>query len=240
MGTGYVLELPPPPSLAVDGTDERFEVRRVYCVGRNYAEHAREMGQDPDRDPPFFFTKQADAVLDAGPGVGARVRYPPHTSDLHHEIELAVALRSGGRRVRSEDALDLVFGYGVALDLTRRDLQTAAKKNGRPWALSKGFDHSAPCAPLRPAATSGHPAGGRIWLTVDGESRQEGDLAEMIWNVAEVISILSQSISIRPGDLILTGTPAGVGTLSPGNVVRGGIDGFTQLKLRIDPPWPAD
>lgn len=235
MAPGYVLELPAPPSLAVDGTDARFEVRRIFCVGRNYAEHAREMGDDPEREPPFFFAKPADAAFDAGAGRGASVRYPPGTADLHHEVELAVALKAGGRDVRPERSLQLVFGYAVALDLTRRDVQAAAKKAGRPWALSKGFDGSAPCGPLSPVAGVGHPARGRIWLSVDGEGRQGGDLAEMIWSVPEVLSILSQSITLAPGDLILTGTPAGVGPLVPGNAVRAGIEGLVDLELGIDP-----
>jgi len=230
---GYVITPPPVPCLAVAGTSDRFAVRRVYCVGRNYAEHAREMGQDPKREPPFFFAKPSDAVFDAAAGQGVTLRYPPQTHDLHHEVELLVALHGGGAELEPAQAHELVFGYAVALDLTRRDMQAAAKKAGRPWALSKGFDHSAPTGPLHPAAEVGNLGEGPIWLDVDGQRRQTGDLGEMIWPVADIISILSRSVTLVAGDVILTGTPAGVGPLAPGQLVRAGIAGLTELELRI-------
>jgi fumarylpyruvate hydrolase len=191
------------------------------------------MGQDPERDPPFFFAKPADAVFDAQPSAGASVEYPPLTNNLHHEIELAVAIGTGGRAISSAQALDHVFGYAPALDLTRRDLQKAAKAKGHPWEFGKAFDRSAPLGALVPAARIGHPTSGRVWLAVNGEVRQEGDLSELIWSVAEVISELSASIALAPGDLILTGTPAGVGTLVPGDHVSGGVEGVGDLARRV-------
>ncbi|MEO0324337.1 MAG: fumarylacetoacetate hydrolase family protein [Myxococcota bacterium] len=226
--------IPPPPgaSVAVDGCAERFPLRRIFCVGRNYAAHAREMGSDPDREPPFFFMKPADAVLDAGPDDGAEVRYPPQTKELHHEVELAVALARGGRDIPPETALDHVFGYATALDLTRRDLQREAKAAGRPWDFAKGFDQSAPISPLRPVGAVGH-ASGQIWCRVDGEVRQDATLADMIWPVADVLAFASRSVELAPGDLFLTGTPAGVGPLFRGSRVEAGITGLAPLALRV-------
>ncbi len=229
----HVFEPPPRPSVAVVDQDARFPVRRIFCVGRNYAKHAREMGADPERQPPFFFSKPADAVVDASVGQAAAVPYPPQTEDFHHEIELAVALATGGANIPVAQALDHVFGYAVALDLTRRDLQRAAREKGHPWDFGKAFDHSAPIAAVHPAGQVGHPSGGRIWLSVDGEVRQDADLDELIWPIPDVISILSRSITLAPGDLILTGTPAGVGPLLPGQTVRGGIAGLDDIELRI-------
>ena len=225
----FVITAPATPSVAVAGSAGRFPVRRVFCVGRNYAAHAREMGSDPSREPPFFFTKPADAVV---PASGA-VPYPPMTQDLHHEVELVVALGAGGADVPVEDALALVWGYGVGLDLTRRDLQAAAKDAGRPWDMAKGFDASAPCSPLRPASETGHPSQGRIWLEVNGQVKQQGDLNEMIWPVADVISYLSRFVKLEAGDLIYSGTPSGVGALQPGDRVRGGVDGVGTFELEI-------
>ena len=225
--TDYVIAPPAVPSVAVAGSSARFPVRRVFCVGRNYAAHAREMGNDPDREPPFFFTKPADAVIPAS----GTVPYPPATSDLHHEVELVVALGSGGANIDPAHALALVWGYGVGLDLTRRDLQAVAKDMGRPWDMAKGFDASAPCSPLIPAATLGHPAAGAIWLDVNGARKQEGALDAMIWSIPEVIAALSRLVTLAPGDLIYTGTPAGVGKLDPGDVVAGGIDGVATFTL---------
>ncbi|MBQ5941541.1 fumarylacetoacetate hydrolase family protein [Massilia sp. AB1] len=225
----FVITAPAAPSVAVAGAAERFPVRRVFCVGRNYAAHAREMGSDPSREPPFFFTKPADAVV---PASGA-VPYPPMTQDLHHEVELVVALGAGGADVPVEEALAMVWGYGVGLDLTRRDLQAAAKDAGRPWDMAKGFDASAPCSPLRPASETGHPAQGRIWLEVNGQVKQQGDLNEMIWPVADVISYLSRFVKLEAGDLIYSGTPSGVGALQPGDRVRGGVDGVGTFELEI-------
>lgn len=219
----------PQPSVGIAGSSERFPVRRIFCVGRNYAAHAREMGKDPDREPPFFFTKPADAVVDdCGP-----VPYPPLTNNLHHEIELVVAIGEGGADIAADKALDHVWGYGVGVDLTRRDLQDEAKKAARPWDWSKGFDNSAVCAALLPVAKSGHPASGRIWLSVNGTTRQDADLAELIWPVADTIAFASQSIKLERGDLIYTGTPAGVGELKIGDEVTGGIEGLGEITFSI-------
>jgi fumarylpyruvate hydrolase len=227
--TEFVITAPVAPSVAVAGSSARFPVRRVFCVGRNYAAHAREMGSDPNREPPFFFTKPADAVVAAS---GA-VPYPPSTQDLHHEIELVVALKAGGKDIDPAQALDLVWGYGVGLDLTRRDLQAVAKDAGRPWDMAKGFDASAPCSALHPVSDVGHPAEARIWLEVNGALRQEGNLNEMIWPIADVIASLSRLVTLAPGDLIYSGTPSGVGALQPGDRVRGGVDGVEVFELAI-------
>ncbi|MGU3500311.1 fumarylacetoacetate hydrolase family protein [Mycobacterium sp. C31M] len=225
------------PTLAIAGSAERFPVRRVYCVGRNYAEHAREMGADPDREPPFFFTKPADAVFTVAQGYqgGAahRLPYPRQTEKLHHEIELVVALGTGGADIDPDQALQHVWGYGVGVDLTRRDLQDTAKQTRRPWDLSKGFDASGPVSELVPAETV-DPGSGRIWITVDDELRQQGDLADQIWPVADVIAHLSRSVTLAPGDLIMTGTPAGVGPIARGQQVRGGIDAVGELSFVVD------
>jgi len=229
--TEFVITAPETASVAVAGSSARFPVRRVFCVGRNYAAHAREMGSDPNREPPFFFTKPADAVV---PASGA-VPYPPSTNDLHHEIELVVALKAGGKDIDAAQALDLVWGYGVGLDLTRRDLQAVAKDAGRPWDMAKGFDASAPCSALHPVSDVGHPAQARIWLEVNGTLRQEGNLDEMIWPIADVIASLSRLVTLAPGDLIYSGTPSGVGALQPGDRVRGGVDGVDTFELTIAP-----
>ena len=225
----FVITAPSAPSVAVAGSTARFPVRRVFCVGRNYAAHAREMGSDPNREAPFFFTKPADAVV---PASGA-VPYPPSTDDLHHEIELVVALGAGGANIDPAQALDLVWGYGVGLDLTRRDLQAAAKDSGRPWDMAKGFDASAPCSALHPVSEVGHPAEGRIWLEVNGALRQEGNLNELIWPIADVIAYLSRFVTLAPGDLIYSGTPSGVAALKPGDRVRAGVDGVDVFELEI-------
>lgn len=214
------------PTLAISGSDERFPVRRIYCVGQNYADHAREMGSDPDRQEPFFFGKPADAIV---PG-GTRIRYPSRTQDLHHEVELVVALAEGGSDISVADAASLIFGYAVGIDLTRRDLQAAAKKAGRPWDMAKGFDQSAPVGPLRIGMP---PANGRIALTVNGEQRQSGDLAQMIWNVAEIIAELSRYVALKGGDLIFTGTPAGVGPIGSGDSVVARLDGVDALEVTL-------
>jgi fumarylpyruvate hydrolase len=229
----YVFAPPPVASVAVHGQAARFPVRRIFCVGRNYAAHAREMGKDPDREPPFFFTKPADAVLDAEAGLGAQVPYPPQTSDFQYEIELTVAIGKGGVHIPREAALDHVFGYAVSIDLTRRDLQMKARELGRPWDWGKAFDLSAPLAAIRPAVTSGDVSTSRIWLSVDGTIKQDAKIADLIWDVPEVIAIISASMALQPGDLIMTGTPAGVGPLKVGQTVRGGIDGLGELELLI-------
>lgn len=227
--TEYVFDPAPPASVAVAGETARFPVRRIFCVGRNYAAHAREMGKDPDREPPFFFTKPADAVVDSG----SVIPYPVLTDNLHHEVELVVAIGRGGSRIPVERALSHVWGYAAGLDLTRRDVQDVAKRLARPWDWAKAFDHSAPCGPLVRVSESGHPSAGRIWLEVNGESRQEGDLSELIWPVADVISLCSGAVALEPGDLIYTGTPAGVGRLVAGDVVNAGIEGVGEISLAI-------
>ncbi|MEE4184402.1 MAG: fumarylacetoacetate hydrolase family protein [Gammaproteobacteria bacterium] len=214
------------PSVAIIGSGQRFGVHRIYCVGRNYAAHAREMGNNPDRDPPFFFTKPDDAVV----ANGAAVPYPPRTANLHHEVELVVAIGAMGRNVSPADAHTLVFGYAVGNDLTRRDLQQAAREERRPWDTSKGFDHSAPLTGIHPVPDGAPPlASGAIWLKVNGEQRQSADLADMIWSVAEVIAELSALYTLQPGDLIFTGTPAGVGPVQRGDQLEAGIAGFETL-----------
>ncbi len=224
-----VIPPSPQPSVEIVGGDERFPVHRIYCVGRNYAKHAREMGMDPDREPPFFFAKPADAVV----ANGTPVPYPPRTANLHHEIELVVAIGVGGRDIPLAGALAHVYGYAVGLDLTRRDLQFAARDQGRPWDVSKGFDHSAPVSAIRPAAEMGHPQQGAIWLEVNGEPRQRANLSEMIWSVAEIVAELSTYFELRPGDLIFTGTPEGVGPVQRGDSLVGGIDGLETLRVTI-------
>ncbi|MDQ0393884.1 fumarylacetoacetate hydrolase family protein [Labrys monachus] len=227
--TEFVITPPAVPSVAVDGETARFPVRRIFCVGRNYAAHAREMGGDPDREPPFFFSKPGDAVVDSG----STIPYPPDTSDLHHEVELVVAVGKEGIDLSPEQALDIVFGYGVGIDLTRRDLQGKAKAAGRPWDWGKAFDRSAPCGPLRRASDIGHPASGTIRLSINGQVKQESDLSDMIWNVAETLSIISKSIALQPGDLCFTGTPEGVGAIRPGDEILAEIDGLPNLSLTI-------
>jgi fumarylpyruvate hydrolase len=225
----FVIPTPPIPALDVEGTDAKFPVRRIYCVGRNYAAHAREMGADPDREPPFFFAKPADAIVPNG----ATIAYPPATKNLHYEIELVVVIGKGGSAIPVAKALDHVFGYGVGLDMTRRDLQNEAKKTGRPWDMGKGFDQSAPCTAIQPASKIGHPAKGAIWLKVNGQMRQSGDLADQIWNVAETISHLSGLVTLAPGDLIYTGTPEGVGPVVKGDRMDGHIDGVGDLAITV-------
>jgi fumarylpyruvate hydrolase len=224
-----VIPAPSQASVEVVGTTERFPVHRIYCVGRNYAAHAREMGMDPERDPPFFFSKPADAVV----ANGTPVAYPPRTANLHHEIELVVAIGTGGRDIPLASALEHVYGYAVGNDLTRRDLQFSAREQGRPWDVSKGFDGSAPVSAIRPSVEMGHPDRGAIWLEVNGETRQRADLAEMIWSVPEIVAELSSYFELRPGDLIFTGTPEGVGPLQRGDSLVGGIDGLETLRTTI-------
>ena len=223
----YAIEFQGPITLPVAESNSLFPVGRIYCVGRNYAEHAREMGHDPDREPPFFFMKPPDAIV----ANGATIPYPQMTQDLHHEIEMVVAIGKGGAAIPVEKALEHVFGYGVGLDMTRRDLQGEAKKMGRPWEMGKAFDNSAPCTPLKTVAMVGHPSKGAIWLKVNGAVKQKGDLAEMIWNVPETIAYLSNLITLRPGDLIMSGTPAGVGPVQRGDKLEGHVDGVGELTV---------
>jgi fumarylpyruvate hydrolase len=213
----------------VRGTNKLFPVRRVYCVGRNYAAHAIEMGGDPDKEPPFFFQKNPDNVVVGG----GSFPYPPATSDVHHEIELVVFLSKGGENIPVGEALGHVFGYGVGLDMTRRDLQGEAKKLGRPWESGKAFEHSAPVGEIAPASEIGHPQSGAIWLKVNGKKVQEGDLNQLIWKVPEAIAYLSSLFKLAPGDVIMTGTPAGVGPVKRGDLLEGHIDGVGELKVRV-------
>jgi fumarylpyruvate hydrolase len=223
----FVVPRPAPVSVPVAGGG-LFPVRRIYCVGRNYAEHAREMGNDP-KDPPFFFAKPADALV-IGNG---SVPYPPQTSDLHHEIELVVAIGRDGFGIEVEQALAHVYGYAAGIDLTRRDLQSAAKKAGRPWEMAKAFDHSAPVGEIVPTGKIGHPDKGAITLSVNGAERQRGDLADQIWKVSETIAYLSQFVALKAGDLIFTGTPAGVGAVVAGDVIEGEIEGIGTVRTQI-------
>jgi fumarylpyruvate hydrolase len=224
----YVIVPPATPSIPVEGGG-LFPVRRVFCVGRNYAEHTREMGGDPDREPPFFFMKPADALLTGN----ADMPYPPASKDLHHEMELVVAIGTGGTDIAEEQALDHVWGYAAGLDMTRRDLQGQAKKEGKPWDMGKGFDHSAPIGLLVPASRIGHPGAGRIVLTVNGTARQGSDLGNMIWNVPETIAYLSRLVRLEPGDLIFTGTPEGVAAVQKGDRLEGVIEGVGRVTTRI-------
>ncbi|MGP9790929.1 fumarylacetoacetate hydrolase family protein [Roseinatronobacter sp. NSM] len=227
----FVFTPPAPPSVAVAGSDDRLPVRRIFCVGRNYAAHAREMGKDPDRDPPFFFTKPADAVVDSG----ETVAYPPETENFHYEAELVAVIGTAGRNIAEKDSLSHVWGYAVGNDLTRRDLQLKAREQGRPWDWGKAFDRSAVIGPVYPVEKTGHPDKGAITLTVNGKTKQDADLSELIWSVPEIISILSHSIELRPGDLIMTGTPAGVGPLLEGDLCRVEIAGLGAIETPIGP-----
>ena len=218
-----------PPAVPIDGAKDFFAVHRIYCVGQNYAAHAREMGSNPDREPPFYFMKPADAVVENG----ATIAWPSQTENLHHEVELVVAIGRGGSDIAVHEALAHVFGYAVGIDLTRRDLQATAKAAGRPWDTGKSFDQSAPVSAIHRAADIGHPEQGRIWLAVNDETRQDGDLSEMIWRVGEAIAELSRYFELKAGDLLFTGTPAGVGPLVPGDRLTGGIDGVGEIRLQI-------
>jgi fumarylpyruvate hydrolase len=229
----FVITPPVQPAVPVAGGG-LFPVHRIYCVGRNYAEHAQEMGFS-GREPPFFFLKPADAVLPVADGATGEMAYPPLTANLHHEIELVVAIATGGRNIAAADAARHIWGYAVGLDMTRRDLQNDMKKQGRPWSIGKGFDESAPIGPLQPIERTGELTRGAITLSVNGTPRQKGDLSELIWNVAETIETLSKAWTLQPGDLIYTGTPAGVGAVVPGDVMEGSIAGLGSLKVRIRP-----
>lgn len=224
----YVITPASQPSVEVTGTQDRFPVRRIFCVGRNYAAHAREMGND-DREPPFFFTKPADAIVASG----STVPYAQRTENFHHEVELVVALGSGGTNVSVSKASSLVYGYAVGIDLTRRDLQSDARDNGRPWDTSKGFDRSAPIGAIRPVSAGGLIESARIWLSVNGRIRQDADVADMTWKVPEIIAELSTLFEVAAGDLIYTGTPAGVGPLVRGDAIEAGIEGLDPLTVRI-------
>jgi fumarylpyruvate hydrolase len=225
----FVFSPPPPVGVAIAGSDDLFPVRRVYCVGRNYAAHAREMGTDPTREAPFFFTKPTDAIVPTG----QEVPYPLRTQNFHHEIELVVAIGRAGTNIPITQARDHVWGYAVGNDLTRRDLQLQARDKGRPWDTGKAFDRSAVLSPLHAANKIGHVSSGRIWLTVNGAVRQDSDIKLLIWSVDEIVSELSTLFALAPGDLIFTGTPEGVGPMQPGDLVEGGIDGIDRISSHI-------
>ncbi|NYT64984.1 fumarylacetoacetate hydrolase family protein [Alcaligenaceae bacterium] len=227
-----IIPVPPVTTLAVAGSSDRFPVRRVYCVGRNYAEHAREMGFS-GREDPFFFCKPADAILNVLDGTSGAMAYPPKTSNLHYEVELAVVLTSGGRNLTVEQAQDAIWGYAIALDMTRRDLQGDAKKQGRPWELGKAFDQSAPIGPVHARADIGELAAGAITLAVDGVVQQSSDLSQMIWSPAEAIAYLSAYFELQPGDIILTGTPEGVGPVLAGQTMTAAIEGLGELRVQV-------
>ena len=224
----YVINPPQTVALPIMGSDDLFPVRRVYCIGRNYAAHAIEMGHDPDREPPFFFQKNPDNLDPSG-----SFPYPPQSNDVHHEAEIYVALASGGSNIAVEDALSHVYGYGLSLDMTRRDLQGQMKKMGRPWEIGKAFERSAPCGPIHPASLVGHPSEGRLTLTVNGDTRQTGDLNQMIWKVPEMIAYLSEYFALAPGDIIQSGTPAGVGPVEKGDVMVMRADQLGELTVNV-------
>ncbi len=228
----YVFPPAPAPSVPVVGTEAQFPVHRIYCVGRNYEEHAKEMGFT-GREPPFFFMKPADAIVVAPPGATTPLPYPSLTTNLHHEIELVVAIGKGGKNIAAADALSHIYGYAVGLDMTRRDLQNDMKKQGRPWSIGKGFDHSAPIGPITPAAQAGDVGKAGIWLQVNGVDRQRSTIAQLIWNIAETIEHLSAAWELQPGDLIYTGTPEGVSAVVTGDVLEGGVDGLGSIRLKL-------
>ncbi len=230
--TSYTFTPPPVVSVPVVGRAERFPVHRIYCVGRNYEEHAKEMGFT-GREPPFFFLKPADAIVVAEPGQVATIPYPSLTSNLHHEIELVVAIGKGGRGIKAEDAAGHIYGYAVGLDMTRRDLQTEMKKQGRPWCIGKGYDQSAPIGPITPAADAGDIHHAAIWLQVNGSDRQRSAVSKLIWNIAETIEHLSNAWELQAGDLIYTGTPEGVGAVVRGDTMTGGIDGLSGITVQV-------
>ena len=225
----YVFKPAAVPTLAVAGSDALFPIHRIYCVGRNFADHAIEMGHDPNKEPPFFFQKNPDTIVPAG----ENFPYPTETADVHHEVELVVALHKGGINIPVESALDHVYGYAVGLDMTRRDLQAEAKKAGRPWETAKAFEASAPCGPLHPVSKVGHPTNGAVWMKVNGETRQNGDLNQMIWKVPEMISYLSRLFELKAGDLIFAGTPAGVGAVVRGDEMVGHVEGVDEVRFRV-------
>ncbi len=226
--TAYVIDPPVQAALPVAGSSAMFPVRRLYCVGRNYAEHTREMGHDPDKEAPFFFMKTPDSLRTDG-----KFPYPAGSNDVHWEIELVVALKSGGKNIKAADALSHVYGYAIALDMTRRDLQAEAKKTGRPWEIGKSFDDSAPCTAIQPASKIGHPAKGAIWLDLNGVRKQSGDLSQLIWDVPSQIEYLSGLWELKAGDLIFTGTPAGVGAVHKGDHLKGHVDGVGDLDIVV-------
>lgn len=230
----FVFEPAPVVAVPVVGSDQQFPVRRVYCVGRNYAAHAREMGFDPDREPPFFFCKPTDSVIPVAEGETLALPYPAETKNYHYEIELVAAIGKGGSNIDEKDALSHVFGYGVGLDMTRRDLQMKMREMGRPWEIGKAFDQSAPMGPLYPASQVGHLADAELWLQVNGTDKQRSTTKALIWSVAETVAYLSRFFRLEPGDLIFTGTPEGVGPVVAGDLMEGGVAGLGTLKVRVE------
>lgn len=232
MSDNYTFAPAPVVTVPVVGSEQRFPVHRIYCVGRNYEEHAKEMGFT-GREPPFFFLKPADSIVVAPAGETVDMPYPGLTNNLHHEIELVVAIGRGGRNIAAAQAAEHIYGYAVGLDMTRRDLQSDMKKHGRPWCIGKGFDHSAPMGPITRAADAGDIQSAEIWIQVNGADRQRSHISQLIWNVAETIEHLSKAWELQPGDLIYTGTPAGVGAVVPGDTMTGGVQGLTTVSVRV-------
>ena len=229
----YVFTPPATVAIPVAGSDDQFAVRRVYCVGRNYAAHAREMGFDPDREPPFFFCKPADAIVPVQAGTTLDLPYPAQTQNYHYEAELVAVIGKGGSDIPVEQALEHVWGYAVGLDMTRRDLQMKMREMGRPWEIGKAFDASAPVGPIHRASDIGHPQQAGLWLTVNGETKQRSTVAHLIWSVAETVACLSQFFRLEPGDVIFTGTPEGVGAVKAGDTMVTGVDGLGELTVRV-------
>ena len=229
----YVFTPAPVVAVPVVGSSDQFAVRRIYCVGRNYEAHAREMGHDPDREPPFFFSKPADAVVYVAPGETGQFPYPAQSKNVHFEMELVAAIGKAGKDIPVAQALDHVYGYALGLDMTRRDLQAEAKKLGRPWDTAKGFDRSAPLGPIHPVSKVGQVRKGAIWLTVNGAEKQRSDVSQLIWSVAETVAYLSTLFELHPGDLIFTGTPEGVGAVVKGDTMKGGVDGLGEFSVRV-------
>lgn len=226
--SNLLFPTPKPSTVSIQGSDQLFPVRRIYCIGRNYADHAIEMGHDPDKEPPFFFQKNPDNINQTG-----QFPYPSQSQDVHFEMEMVIALHKGSKNIATSEALDHVFGYALGLDMTRRDLQAQMKKMGRPWEIGKAFEQSAPISPIVPASQIGHPDQGEISLSVNGELRQQGNLNQMIWKTAEMISYLSQYYELAPGDLIMSGTPAGVGAITPGDKLIGEIEKLGQFEILV-------
>ena len=225
----YIITPRSIPTLPVRGSDSLFPIHRIYCVGRNYAAHTREMGHDPDREPPFFFQKNPDTIVPSG----GNFPYPDKSNDVHFEIELVIALSKGGKDIKETDAADYIFGYAVGLDMTRRDLQGLAKKSGRPWEVGKAFENSAPCGEIVPVAEVSGLKNARIWLDVNGEIRQNGNINQLIWSIPEIISYLSGFFTLAPGDLIYSGTPSGVGAIEKGDVMKGTVEGISEITINV-------
>ena len=233
MNDNFVFEASKRPSCLIVESKKFFPVRRIFCVGANYVAHVLEMGRNPERDPPFFFAKPPDAIVNADTILNANIPYPPHTNNFHYEIEMVVTIGKTATNVEPEDVFNVIWGYGVGIDLTRRDLQKAAKDKGRPWELGKGFDKSAVISSISPVSIIGHPKEARIWLAVNEVVKQASNIDKLIWSVPEMVSILSKTMTLEPGDIIYTGTPEGVGPVKKGDKVTGGVDGLGEISLSI-------